>query len=114
MRYLRDVHDAEEVDRLVALLEDRGIAPYVQPIGLRRMLKRYKLFVMLDAQFEDAVALLRDPEHVVVHPLDPAAIAAIRESHGTWNLPHLDALLAWLLPLAALLVVACVVLAARA
>lgn len=59
----------EELERLRALLEDHGIPIYVTD-SVRA--GRGSVFVCLDSQFEDAVALLRDPHHRVSQPVDVA------------------------------------------
>ena len=56
------------------LLNNRGIATYARSIGGSRTGTALgaDIFVCLDAQLEDAVALLSDPEHEVAQPIDVA------------------------------------------
>ena len=70
MRWLQEKPAPEEHDRIRELLERNGIPIYVGartprsgPVGL---------FVCLDEQHDDAVALLRNPHHTVANPVDVA------------------------------------------
>ena len=70
MRWLQEEPAPEELDRITELLERNGVPIYVSarlprggPSGL---------FVCLDEQYDDAVALLRNPHHKVTNPVDVA------------------------------------------
>jgi len=72
MRLLTSVHDPSLAWDILSLLKDKGIPTYVKVTGFFNGfgVRRQQIFVCLDAHFEDAQALLRDPDHQVRHPVD--------------------------------------------
>jgi len=69
MKRLTNVYDRNELAALRSRLRSRGVPTYV---GFRRFtVDAFALFVCVDAQYEDALALIRDPHHVVARPVDP-------------------------------------------
>lgn len=67
MRWLQERPSREERQRITALLESNGIPVYVadSPQGLAQ-----GMYVCLDAQYNDAVALLHNPDHKVAVRVD--------------------------------------------
>jgi hypothetical protein len=72
MRLLTKAQSRDEQARLVALLESRGIPIYAATGWTARNPFLGGVFVCIDSQYDDAVALLRDEEHVVADPVDVA------------------------------------------
>jgi hypothetical protein len=71
MRLLQYVHDATERDRISILLESRGIPVFCQDnIPTIRNPTRGAVFVCINAQYDDAVALLANEDHEVRQPVD--------------------------------------------
>ncbi len=75
-----------EADERAAFLRAHGIAAHVagtssvmRALGLRRDRSQAALQVMIDAQYDDAVALLADPDHKARTSLDPDELAAMEE-----------------------------------
>ena len=69
MRLLCYVHERTKLWEVQDFLSSKGVPTRA---GLRRFADAdpVALFVCIDAQYEDAVALLRDPRSVVTHPID--------------------------------------------
>ena len=105
MRYLRDVHDLEELHRLRSRLEEAGIATATASLSVRRGGTRLKLFALINSQYEDALLALDDPTHRAAEPLDPETLRRIREEQDELPVPMLDGMLGWLMALAGLLFV---------
>lgn len=92
MKPLIDVHDPEELHRLICLLEGAGIPTFHRRHGGRG--DSYDvLFVRIDAQHEDALRLLANPLHVVSNPVDPAEVAALEAVEEAFPVPRLDRVL---------------------
>ncbi|HKE47854.1 MAG TPA: hypothetical protein VKB52_07295 [Rhodanobacteraceae bacterium] len=76
MRRLAYLDSAEERDRITLLLESRGIPTFYQS-AIRSLLgrdaTRGALFVCINAQYDDAVALLSNEHHEVRDPVDVEA-----------------------------------------
>jgi hypothetical protein len=70
LNFDRTTRDRAEV---AALLESRGIPVYVDWSWRGRNPSRGAILVCIDAQYDDAVALLADAEHDVAEPVDVAA-----------------------------------------
>ncbi|TVS14338.1 MAG: hypothetical protein EA417_15375 [Gammaproteobacteria bacterium] len=77
-----------EAEERAAFLRAHGIVPHVtntssllRAIGLRRDRSQAALWVMIDTQFDDAAALLADPDHEVHEALSPEALAEL-EAEG--------------------------------
>lgn len=73
MRLLARFHDPEELDRVRALLRQKGVPTWANRIEGRRLGWQAVLHVCLDEQLDDALRLLRDPAHVPAHPVDAEA-----------------------------------------
>src|SRR5689334_24577595 len=99
MRYLRDVHDLEELHRLRSRLEEAGIATATASHGVRLGGTRIKLFALINSQYEDAMLALDDPAHRAAEPLDSETLRRIREEEQALPVPMLDGTLGWLLGL---------------
>ena len=68
MKRLTNVYDRNELATVRSLLQSRGVPTYV---GFRRFTTEpFVLFVCIDSQFEDALALMQNPRHSVAHPVD--------------------------------------------
>ena len=75
MKRLCVVSTFEEADRIARLLEGKGIPiDWRGGSATRNVRAPYSaaLYVCLDSQFEDALAILRDPSHVPAQPVDAA------------------------------------------
>jgi hypothetical protein len=72
MRLLTKVHASGERAELAAFLESHGIPVFVDSAWTWRASSRGSVFVCLDRQYDDALALLRNPDHDVAEPIDVA------------------------------------------
>ena len=70
MRFRGSIHDPDERLRIRTLLESRGI-PVFEQAGRWTVTGR-AMFVCIDAQYEDALALLANEDHEVHDPVDVA------------------------------------------
>lgn len=73
MEYLCRLHDFGEYTRVRALLRRKGIPVHSVLVEGPRLGVQWALFVCLDEQLDDALRLLRDPEHVPRVSVDAAA-----------------------------------------
>jgi len=73
MRWLNYDRTTRDRAEIAALLESRGIPVYVDWGWRIRNPSRGAIFVCLDAQYDDAVALLGDENHDVAEPVDVEA-----------------------------------------
>ena len=71
MRLLAYIDSREERGRIANLLESRGIPVFCS--NSIRAIRTPPIFVCLDAQYDDAVALLSNSEHEVAQPVDVEA-----------------------------------------
>jgi hypothetical protein len=72
MRLLAKVQSSGERAELAAFLESHGIPVFVESAWSWRAPHRGAVCVCLDRQYDDALALLRNPDHVVADPVDVA------------------------------------------
>jgi hypothetical protein len=72
MRLLTKIHSSGERAELAAFLESHGIPVFIDSAWTWRASSRSSVFVCLDRQYDDALALLRNPDHVVSEPIDVA------------------------------------------
>lgn len=70
MRLLAYVASRSEQARLVGLLQSRGIPVLGDEMPGIRYSMQTALFVCIDEQYDDALALLTNPEHTVSAPVD--------------------------------------------
>lgn len=70
MRSIGYVYSSREVARISELLESHGIAVFAEAIGGGLNAMEWCLFVCVASQYDDAMALLADPAHDVVPPID--------------------------------------------
>lgn len=99
MVLLGHLNDKREASRVCGLLQAAGIPVHVVQEGGLRTPFRAAVFVCLNSQVDDALALLKDPSHGVSSPVD---VRAYHESVGkvvAW--PALPKLLVILLVLVA-------------
>lgn len=73
MRLLDCANSTLQRPEIVALLESRGIPVFVGAGSKLRYPTRGAIYVCLDAQYDDAVALLGDENHDVAEPVDVEA-----------------------------------------
>jgi len=69
VKLLAVLDDEDEALSLVGLLEDNGI-PIFQKTRSGKLTYQAHIWVCLDSQFDDAVALKRNPDHEVREPVD--------------------------------------------
>jgi hypothetical protein len=79
MRLLAYVKSLEERDRIAMLMESRGIPVFYDKSGRTVLISTIPIFVCIDAQYDDAVALLANGEHEVAEPID---VEAFRRTEG--------------------------------
>jgi hypothetical protein len=75
MRTILATEDADEFEMVWDRLTEGGIpvftpSKYSEMSGFHVGARQYVLCIWLDHQFEDAVQLLRNPDHVVQNPVD--------------------------------------------
>jgi hypothetical protein len=80
MKALGYIHDPNECARVRDLLAAHGIPTYREAIG--RNPYRGVLFVCINQQFEDAVAVLKNPNHVVAEPVDVEEFNRAAQTQG--------------------------------
>jgi hypothetical protein len=83
MRYLTSADSQQELLGLKELLTDSGI-----PALLQTELAPYSkatLFVLIDAQYDDAVQLMNDPMHPVARPVDSDMLARLEAEANSAN-----------------------------
>jgi hypothetical protein len=68
MKLLTRVYDPDLIFDLRLLLENAGIPTLIHTHGCRDMYY-YLLFVVIDDQLEDAIKLLKNPNHIVSNPV---------------------------------------------
>ena len=109
MRWLTTLHDYGEAAGLADRMRSCGIALYIQLSGIRRRAAPYLVYVCLERQYDDAVALLANPDYEPRNPVDVDAVLAKTEPGG------LRVLVRWttLLAAASVLVVSVIVWLAR-
>lgn len=79
MKLLGGFHTSDAAYSLSRCLEDAGIAALVVHANTHHKRKagfEYLVFCALEEQLEDAVQLMRNPSHIVAHPVDVAAYHA--------------------------------------
>ena len=76
MKLLLSTDDRDVANRVDTLLRTHGVATFVRTSS-PRFPYHAKLFVLIDLQYDDAVALVRNPQHIVQHRLPPGAIDEI-------------------------------------
>lgn len=78
MKLISSFHTSEAADDLRQRLERSGIAVIVQsPPSVRPGVPtRHLVFAAIDAQHADAIQLLNNPEHMVLHGVNPGDFAA--------------------------------------
>jgi hypothetical protein len=69
MRLIALINDPDARGRVRTLLEDNGI-PVFQQQGSRDPRGAQATFVCIDSQYDDAIALLANPNHEVREPVD--------------------------------------------
>jgi hypothetical protein len=85
MKSLGYFEDAEERERIRDLLASRGIPTYWTRTyrSVRGM-----LFVCINEQFDDAMAVLKNPDHEVAQPVDVAEFERRTKSDGLGTILH--------------------------
>ncbi len=88
MRIIARYGTRSEADERAAFLRAHGIVPHVtntssflRTLGLRRDRSQAALWVMIDTQHDDAMALLANPNHEVHTALAPEELEAL-EAEG--------------------------------
>jgi len=69
LKLLTKVYDRDLLNHSARLLENAGIPVFCKTYG-GLVTIYYSLFVLIDDQLEDAIKLLKDPNHVVSNPVD--------------------------------------------
>jgi len=105
MRLLTYVASRSEQARLIGLLQSQGIPVLGDQMPGIRYSMQTALFVCIDEQYDDALALLKNPEHTVSEPVDVDAFW--KASAGTQ-----PQLLRWSLVALAVLVGVCILVVA--
>lgn len=89
MRIVARYPSRSEAEERAAFLRAHGIVPHVsnttsllRSMGLRKDRSQAALWVLLDAQHDDAVALLDNPDHQPASAMDADTMAAM-ESEGS-------------------------------
>jgi hypothetical protein len=81
MRLLSNFHDPDERTRVGNLLESHGI-PVFRQGGMSFGLSRHALFVCLDEQYSDALALLKNANHEVRNPVNIEQFEKAEQTFG--------------------------------
>lgn len=83
MRHLARFHDRDELARVRALLRQKGVPTWAHTIEGRGLGWQAALQVCLDDQLDDALRLLRDPDHEPAHPVDAEAFEQAMATDGS-------------------------------
>lgn len=117
MKLVSTFHTSEAAHDLRQRLERAGIAVIVHtPQRFRSdSSPAHLVFAAIDAQHDDAIQLLRNPQHQVRHRVDPAAFAAHLHDPASQQLAHriIARKLLWLLPALLLAMVVLVLITLR-
>jgi hypothetical protein len=73
MRYIARFHDAQELARVRGLWRSKGIPTHQAQVEHRRIGEQWGLYVCIPEQVEDALRLIRDPDHEPALSVDAAA-----------------------------------------
>lgn len=107
MHYLARFHDRDELARMRALLRSKGVPTWATTVESRRLGWQGTLHVCVDEQLDDALQLLRDPDHEPAHPVDAEAFErAMAQGDGSALLVRMTSRL--LLALLGIVVIAAV------
>lgn len=79
MKSLGEFNHSTECSQIRELLASRGIPTYWNP-GFGGACA--PLFVCIDEQYNDALALLKNPEHTVAHPVDVKEFTQAERTQG--------------------------------
>jgi hypothetical protein len=79
MKSLGSFGNTPECDQIRDMLASRGIPRYLAT-GYRA--RRGTLFVCINEQFDDALAVLKNPEHEVAQPVDIAEFERAAQTDG--------------------------------
>lgn len=88
MKFLLKTKEKNELDRIRMLLESRGIPVHVDGENEHRLgghampFIGYRLNVVIDSQYEDALKLLEDENHEVANPVDMEEFRDYQEQAG--------------------------------
>ena len=88
MQLLTEVIDVNELYRLKMLFESNGIAIFIsnedaaRNFGFIYPARKYGIFAVYEDQYQDAVALLNDENHVVENPMDLSEHREFIEAQG--------------------------------
>ncbi|TNJ35790.1 hypothetical protein [Arenimonas terrae] len=85
MKLLGVYSSAEESSAICGLLRKKGIPTYGEISAPSWRLNRIPIYVCLDSQYEDALAVLANPNHLVANPVDVAEYDSVaeRQEHHT-------------------------------
>lgn len=91
MKLLGGFYTSDAAYSLRRCLEEAGIAALV--VHSKTHIKRkagfeYLVFCALDEQLEDAVQVMRNPSHIVAHPVDVAAYHAYLASSSSLEIAN--------------------------
>ncbi|RDZ26175.1 hypothetical protein [Lysobacter silvisoli] len=78
MRFIARFHHADTLAQMQSRLRRKGVPTHAMQIEGQRLGEQWVLFVYLDEQVEDALRLLRDPEHVPALSVDVSAFESMR------------------------------------
>ncbi|MGD8785548.1 MAG: hypothetical protein PVG75_13980 [Thioalkalispiraceae bacterium] len=75
MKYVDKTATLDEANQIKTLLESRGIPAFVSNKRYARLSPPFTpyylgVFIYIDSQYEDALALINNPEHTVKQPVD--------------------------------------------
>ena len=89
MRILARYPTRSEAEERAAFLRAHGILPHVtntasllRAVGLRKDRSQAALWTVIEAQHDDALALLANPDHEVDAQLDPEQLAQLEAEGG--------------------------------
>jgi len=104
MKLLATFETEPEANDLAAFLQDKGVIIEVEtrrtPYGSVGM--KYLVSVVLDEQYDDALALMKNPDHVVKYPQDPEQFKQYMESDDA-KMFSLDEMMDVIVPVALVL-----------
>ncbi len=84
MQLLTLVHSLDEANKIARKLKEKGIATFISSGETARMtntpifgIVKVGVWIVLDYQYEDAVEVMKNPDHEVAQPLGPSELAQL-------------------------------------
>ena len=101
MKLLQTYEDQWEAEEVASALEAVGIPAYVSATNshlfgrMQSGALKTGLWISLNHQYDDAMAVLQNPEHIVTTGLSPEEMSVIRDQTGVYAFRFFNRVLLW-------------------